>query len=78
MHPRLCVTQVKTRILGERLDSGFAGVVGWVSGWIGDALLAAGNDEGGRRGLGLEVWHKGVEAANDAVEICVEDLRDDV
>jgi hypothetical protein len=46
-------------VFGEGLEGGFAGVVGWVAGRVGDALFGAGEDDGARGGRGAEVGEVG-------------------
>ncbi len=46
-------------MFGEGLEGGFAGVVGWVAGRVGDALFGAGEDDGARGGRGAEVGEVG-------------------
>ena len=62
-------------MFGERLDGGLGRVVCRVAGWVGDALLGAGDDDGGGRGLRAEARDEGVEAVDDAEEVGLEDLR---
>lgn len=60
-------------MLGKGLHRGLAGVVGWVvARGIRDALLRAGDDDGGRVG-GFHGREKGRDAVDDAEEVDVED-----
>jgi hypothetical protein len=69
------VAKVVGEVLGERLHGGFGGVVGRVAGWVGDALFAAGYDDGAGRVFGAELGNEGVETVDNAEEIGLEDLR---
>lgn len=60
-------------MLGKRFDGCFAGVVGCIAGWIGDALLAARDDDCARIAR-LEAWNVGIEAIDDTAEVGVQDL----
>jgi hypothetical protein len=62
MNADVCVAQVVAQVLGECFYSGFGGVVGCVAWRVGDALLAACDDDGGGGvgGAGLEGWDVGV------------------
>jgi hypothetical protein len=72
----LVLPEVPAQVLGERLDRGFAGVVRRVAGRVGDALLAACNDDGGGGGIaaGLKGRDVGVQAVDNAEEVGGEDL----
>ena len=58
-------------MLGQRFDRSFTRVVGGVSEWVGNALLAARDDDGGGRGAaaGLEGRDVGVQAVDDTEEV---------
>ena len=66
--------EVVGEAFGEGFDGGFAGVVGGVAGRVGDALFAAGDDDGGRVGLGAEAGEEGADAVDDAEEVGIDDL----
>ncbi len=68
-------------MLGDGFDGGFAGVVSRVAGRVGDALFAAGDDDGFLRagGVVFEVGEEGVDAVYYAEEIwgrCMISLED--
>lgn len=70
------VAQVKRQVLGEGLDRCLGGVVGWVGRWVGDALLGAGDDDGGGvilRGALLQDGQEGGDAVDDPEEVGVEE-----
>lgn len=75
MHCCRCGAEVVTELLGEGLDRGFRGVVGWVSGGVGDALLGTGDDYCRGRGLGADGREKGGYAVDDTEEVGVYDLQ---
>lgn len=73
--------EIERQVLGQALDSGFRGVVSWVSRWVGDSLLRAGDDHargvggGGMRGDERE---QGVEPVDHTEEVDVHDLVEEV
>lgn len=76
MHPNISITlQIKAEMLSERLDGRFGRVVRRVSGRVGDALLGAGDYDGGGGGGGgrLHEGQQGRDAVDDAKEVGGED-----
>jgi len=63
------LAQIEREVFGERFDSGFRGVVGGVSGGVGDALFGPGNDDGGGVGVGCYGGEQRVDAVYDAEEV---------
>ncbi len=75
MHGRGGGAEVVGEVFGEGLEGGFGSVVGRVAGRVGDALLAAGDDDCGRRRAGAEGGQERGEAVYDAEEVRVHYLR---
>jgi hypothetical protein len=48
MYAGFGVLQIEVEVFSESFDSCFTGIVGWVAGRIGNALLAPCDDNGGR------------------------------
>ena len=69
--------QVVREVFGHGLDGGLGGVVAWVAGRVGDALLAAGQDDGGRLGGFLEQREESGEAVDVAEDVDAEGLLED-
>ena len=74
MHGDKGSAEVVAQMLSEGFYGGFRGVVGRVTGGIGDALFGAGDDDGGRCRRGLEMRKEGGDAVNDPKEVSVHDL----
>lgn len=61
-------------MFGERFDSGFRTVVGWVSGGIGDSLFTSGYDHGGGVGMRGYKGEEGVDSVYDTKKVHGENL----
>lgn len=63
-------------MLGQGLDGGFRGVVGWVAGRVRDTLLGACDDDGGGAacGEGVERGEEGGDAVEGAEVVRSHDL----
>ena len=64
-------------MLGQAFDGGFRGVVSWISWWVGDPLLRAGDDHArrvGGSGMRGDEREQGVEPVNHTEEVDIHDL----